>query len=828
MSHINVENSPTRIGPGTPCKLILLILMLFMVFSVAAQSDPNDWNFDDGIPDNWEAIGTCGALGDDGVVDLAPDGGQQYGYCVTRSDGPELPLPAGSSPNLPSDLFADVPGETSTGSIAQSPPFSAGPGDILRFKINYVTTDLGGIDADVAWVSLLDIIDEEDKLRLTVRSTSQADDLTGVMPRSDMPDFLQNPNVTLTPENVSMSFGPPEWAPLEDDSGFCAGVIESVQACGHSGWVEVEYTFDTETTFTLQFGVVNMEPTLDPNGFTGQDQSGIAFDSIEFIPAPQQTFLVEALVDNEEDGSVDPQEQDVIEGNRAVITVTPAIGRVRRDEVNGTCIDPDNPGSWDGNTYTTSPIFSDCNVVFFFDVIEYEVTAEVPEGNGSVCPGSVMVSEGQAVTFTLSPDPGFFRTLDVTGSCPDGEWIGTNRYQTGTVTEDCDVQFRFDAVSDLLQLDLLNLGMVFGDGQSFVIFDVTNLASEDLDPVLLSADLEPGYQFTGWNSLLSSCQVEDSEDGFGFVCGVENIPPWNCQFENESLECELGNLVQGGIASLVGIVSGPDFNPEDHMGATIGLRAEGEESAFEPFQDCPECPVMVPIPGFCFIQGSPESEPQSFDNERPQREVNVPVFAIGQTTVTFDQWDACVADGGCSHVPDDNDWGRGDRPVIDVSWEDAQEYVAWLSDRTGYDYRLPSESEWEYATRAGTTGRFNTGHCITTDQANFDGTNPALECPSGNFENQTLPVAGFAPNAFGLYDTHGNVYQWVQDCWNDSYEEAPIDGSAWMTGNCNFAVARGGSWIANGEWLRSAFRNREDRDGRFVDTGFRVTRSVSQ
>jgi serine/threonine-protein kinase len=245
------------------------------------------------------------------------------------------------------------------------------------------------------------------------------------------------------------------------------------------------------------------------------------------------------------------------------------------------------------------------------------------------------------------------------------------------------------------------------------------------------------------------------------------------------------------------------------------------------FQDCDECPVMVMIPAGSFIQGAPASEPESSNTERPQRSVNVPTFAMGQTEVTFAQWDACVADGGCTHNPDDEGWGRGDRPVIDVSWNDAQEYVTWLSNKTGQDYRLPSESEWEYATRAGTMGRFNTGDCITTDQANFRGTFPAEGCPEGIYRQETLPVASFAPNAFGLYDTHGNAYEWVQDCWNPDYNGAPTDGSAWMTGDCGRAVLRGGSWVNFGQFLRSALRSRSDRDFRLDFSGFRVARSES-
>lgn len=237
---------------------------------------------------------------------------------------------------------------------------------------------------------------------------------------------------------------------------------------------------------------------------------------------------------------------------------------------------------------------------------------------------------------------------------------------------------------------------------------------------------------------------------------------------------------------------------------------------------------MVVIPAGSFVQGSPEDEPQSNSNERPQREVSVPAFAMGQTEVTFDQWDACVADGGCTNNPDDPlGWGRGNRPVILVSWDDAQEYVDWLSAKTGHDYRLPSESEWEYATRAGTTSRFNTGDCITTDQANFDGRTPAEGCPTGTYRGQTMPVGSFEPNAFGLYDTHGNVWEWLEDCWNDNYEGAPLDGSAWRSGDCSQAIVRGGSFGSfGGEWVRSAFRLGQPRSDFYINFGVRVARSL--
>ncbi len=248
-----------------------------------------------------------------------------------------------------------------------------------------------------------------------------------------------------------------------------------------------------------------------------------------------------------------------------------------------------------------------------------------------------------------------------------------------------------------------------------------------------------------------------------------------------------------------------------------------------PFRDCPECPTMVRIPTGTFVQGSPVSDPDSLDSERPQREVTIPAFAMGQTEVTFDQWDACFAAGGCSHNPSDTlGWGRGSRPVMNVSWEDAQEYVAWLSSETGHDYRLPSESEREYATRAGTTSRFNTGNCITTDQANFHGSFPATGCPGGVLRNRTEPVASFESNAFEIYDTHGNIAEWVQDCWNTSYVDAPTDGSAWRTGDCSRAVLRGGLWGADGARARSAARLDEPVTTRNISYGFRVARSPAK
>ena len=156
------------------------------------------------------------------------------------------------------------------------------------------------------------------------------------------------------------------------------------------------------------------------------------------------------------------------------------------------------------------------------------------------------------------------------------------------------------------------------------------------------------------------------------------------------------------------------------------------------------------------------------DDEGPQHEVRIAKpFAVGRFQVTFDEWDACVAARGCKHRPKDEGWGRGKRPVINVSWEDAQAYVAWLSKKTGHQYRLLSEAEWEHAARAGTATRYPWGDEPGSNRANFDGSGSKW---SGK---QTAPVGSFEPNAFGLHDVIGNVLEWVQDCWNDGFRALP-------------------------------------------------------
>lgn len=235
----------------------------------------------------------------------------------------------------------------------------------------------------------------------------------------------------------------------------------------------------------------------------------------------------------------------------------------------------------------------------------------------------------------------------------------------------------------------------------------------------------------------------------------------------------------------------------------------------ETFRDCADCSEMVVVPPGEFDMGSREAPYEA----PPHRVTIARSFAIARRETTFAEWDACFADGVCKIKPDDHGWGRGNQPVIDVSWEDARTFVGWLGKKTGKAYRLPSEAEWEYAARAGTASRFWWGKDVGRGNANCEDCGDAAR-------DRPLPVGSFRPNGFGLFDTAGNAYEWVEDCWNDSYAGAPSDGSAWTTGQCAQRVLRGGSFANKASFATSAARFRYDFDVRYYANGFRVARGL--
>ena len=304
----------------------------------------------------------------------------------------------------------------------------------------------------------------------------------------------------------------------------------------------------------------------------------------------------------------------------------------------------------------------------------------------------------------------------------------------------------------------------------------------------------------------------------------------------------------------------------------LATQAFAVRVAGDRFRDCAECPEMVVVPAGEFTMGAPESEAEGpdFEDEGPQRTVSIPAFAASAHEVTFAQWDACAAAGGCpptnscalpdfddgpwlvgipdhrlvrvdvdtllsrpggdfAYYPDDHGWGRRDRPVIEVSWCNAQSYVQWLSRRFGQPYRLLTEAEWEYAARAGTTTPFHTGETIAPWRANFDGrysyATGEWSDARGLYRGETVPVGSFLPNRFGFYDMHGNVAEYVQDCYG-SYSLAPNNGSAAKRPAGCWGVARSGAWNFHDWYVRSASRLQVDFSERYDNVGFRVARTL--
>jgi formylglycine-generating enzyme required for sulfatase activity len=260
----------------------------------------------------------------------------------------------------------------------------------------------------------------------------------------------------------------------------------------------------------------------------------------------------------------------------------------------------------------------------------------------------------------------------------------------------------------------------------------------------------------------------------------------------------------------------------------VHARTEAQEKALkpgDPIHECADCPQMVVVPAGSFMMGSPETQ-RMIDkiDEHPQHTVTIAKpFAVSKFEVTFAEWNACWTQGGCPRSADSG-FGGGQQPVINVSWDEAQEYVAWLSRITGKAYRLLTEARYEYAARAGTQTKYPWGDDIELNgqaMANCNG------CGSQWDNKQTAPVGSFAANKFGLYDMVGNVFEWTEDCSHDSYQGAPTDGSAWRSGNCSDYVVRGAAWNYAPVGLRSAARYWNFFNYRSYNLGFRVGRPLT-
>ena len=251
------------------------------------------------------------------------------------------------------------------------------------------------------------------------------------------------------------------------------------------------------------------------------------------------------------------------------------------------------------------------------------------------------------------------------------------------------------------------------------------------------------------------------------------------------------------------------------VGASPAHAQTGTLEAGFVFKDCPVCPEMVVIPAGTFKMGSNRGR----DNEKPVREVTIArTFAMSTTEVTFDQWSLCVDEGACPS-PDDHKWGREARPVINITWGNAISFTKFLSKRTGHTYRLPTEAEWEYAARAGTRTRYWWGNKPGKNRAN------CRKCGT-EFHKRSAPVKSFKPNAFGLFDMNGNIWEWVQDCYWQNYQSAPTDSSPRDNEDCRRRTVRGGSWYYIAKLMSSAYRTSFPPANASYNIGIRLVREL--
>ncbi|WP_339073312.1 SUMF1/EgtB/PvdO family nonheme iron enzyme [Sinorhizobium meliloti] len=270
------------------------------------------------------------------------------------------------------------------------------------------------------------------------------------------------------------------------------------------------------------------------------------------------------------------------------------------------------------------------------------------------------------------------------------------------------------------------------------------------------------------------------------------------------------------------------------LAKVAGTEALGSATLLPASRDCPTCPEILQLTAGAFVMGASNGDESASDNERPAHRVQVAAFAMTRFPITFEEFDACVRAGGCSTRPGDNGWGRGLRPVINVSWHDAQAYAQWLSEQTGQNYRLPTETEWEYAARAGTTApRFwGDDHAKACTYANVYDTT-AAEVSSFGWKphacsdgfSYTSPVGSLKHNPWGFGDMIGNVWQWVADCWTEDYSGA-TSAVALADRECGERVARGGSWLSDPSAARSSTRLRMDVADKDIHIGFRLARTL--
>jgi len=266
------------------------------------------------------------------------------------------------------------------------------------------------------------------------------------------------------------------------------------------------------------------------------------------------------------------------------------------------------------------------------------------------------------------------------------------------------------------------------------------------------------------------------------------------------------------------------------------------------FRECVACPEMLVMPEGEYMMGSPDDEAERSSNEGPQHRVKIPRrFAVSKLKITREEFEKFVnetsyaGEDRCFTLEDGKAQERtgrsfrnpgfeqdGNHPAVCIDWDDAKAYVAWLSKKTGKLYRLLSESEWEYVARAGTKTPFWWGPSLSTDEANYDGKSTYGDGSKGEYREKTVPADMFKPNPWGLYQVHGNAMEWVEDCWNETYQYGPSDDWMRVAGKCDVHVRRGGAWNTVAKMLRAAYRDNRKTSNRASNTGFRIARTLGQ
>lgn len=333
--------------------------------------------------------------------------------------------------------------------------------------------------------------------------------------------------------------------------------------------------------------------------------------------------------------------------------------------------------------------------------------------------------------------------------------------------------------------------------------------------------IDPNYHHAYNNrALIYHWTNRYSEAIIDFTKAIEIHPNYARAYNNRGLTYELLGRPDKAVADYRMVLA---IDPDNKMArsklAALDVRLEQRaepSKAGDTFRDCDDCPVMMTIRPGKFMMGS---DIHVLDHAHLREVVISRNFAIGQFEVTFAEWDACHKAKACKHNPSDGGWGRGSRPVINVSWKDAQQYVDWLSNLTGKTYRLMSEAEWEYVRKIG--HGIAPGRRLGRATANCNG------CGSRWDNLQTAPVGSFPANSNGIYDLAGNVWEWVEDCYFDKYHGVPRDGRAATKTPCRYRVMRGGAWDNGPQFLNPATRFANPPSYRFNNLGFRVAKSLA-